>query len=100
VHNAIVHNLPEAGAVWVKTSVLPEGGVALAIENTGEPLTPQLVATLAEPFQRGARRIRTDHGGVGLGLALVRSIAQAHQGSLALAPRDGGGLCVNVYLPG
>ena len=68
VHNAIVHNLPEDGAVWVTTSVHPKT-VVLTVENTGEKLTPQLVATLAEPFQRGSKRIRTDHAGVGLGLA-------------------------------
>jgi two-component system sensor histidine kinase VanS len=52
----------------------------LTVENTGETLTPQLVSTLAEPFQRGSRRMRTDHAGVGLGLAIVKSIAQAHEG--------------------
>src|SRR5438874_1013094 len=63
VHNAIVHNLPEQGTVWVTTSAHPKSAV-LTVENTGEKLTPQLVATLAEPFQRGTRRIRTDHAGV------------------------------------
>jgi two-component system, OmpR family, sensor histidine kinase VanS len=98
VHNAIVHNLPEQGAVWVTTSAHP-GSVALTVENTGEKLTPQLAATLAEPFQRGTQRIRTDHAGVGLGLAIVKSIAQAHDGTLTLTPRDAGGLCVTVQLP-
>jgi two-component system sensor histidine kinase VanS len=68
VHNAIVHNLPERGTVWVTTSVHPKS-VMLAVENSGEKLTPQSVATLAEPFLRGTKRIRTDHAGVGLGLA-------------------------------
>jgi two-component system, OmpR family, sensor histidine kinase VanS len=98
VHNAIVHNLPEHGTVWVTTSVQPEG-VALTVENTGEKLTPQLVSTLAEPFQRSTQRIRTDHAGVGLGLAIVKSLTQAHDGTLALTPRAAGGLCVTVQLP-
>src|SRR5438067_3625941 len=76
VHNAIVHNLPEQGTVWVTTRVHPKS-VVLTVENTGEKLTPQLVATLAEPFLRGTKRIRTDHAGVGLGLAIVKSITQA-----------------------
>ena len=50
VHNAIVHNLPEQGTVWVTTSVHPKS-VVLTVENTGEKLTPQLVSTLVEPFQ-------------------------------------------------
>jgi two-component system sensor histidine kinase VanS len=70
----------------------------LTVENTGEKLTPQFVATLAEPFLRGAKRIRTDHAGVGLGLTIVKSIAQAHDGTLTLTPRADGGLRVTVRL--
>ena len=98
VHNAIVHNLAEKGTVWVTTSVHPER-VLLTVENTGEKLTSQLVATLGEPFQRGTTRIRTDHAGVGLGLAIVKSITKAHDGILTLTARAAGGLCVTVQLP-
>jgi two-component system, OmpR family, sensor histidine kinase VanS len=98
VHNAIVHNLPAQGTVWVTTSVHP-AGVVLTVENTGEELSPQLVSTLVEPFLRGSRRIRTDHAGVGLGLAIVQSITEAHDGTLTLTPRDAGGLRVTVELP-
>jgi two-component system sensor histidine kinase VanS len=98
VHNAIVHNLPDQGTVWVTTRAHPQSA-ALTVENTGEKLTPQLVATLAEPFQRGSKRVRTDHGGVGLGLAIVKSIAKAHDGTLTITPRADGGLCATVELP-
>jgi two-component system, OmpR family, sensor histidine kinase VanS len=100
VQNAIVHNLPAHGTVWVTTSVQPRS-VALTVENTGEKLTPQLVAMLDEPFQRGSKRIRTDHAGagVGLGLAIVKSITEAHDGTLTLTPRAAGGLRVTVQLP-
>jgi two-component system sensor histidine kinase VanS len=98
VHNAIVHNLPENGSVWVTTSIQPKN-VVLTVENTGEQLTPQSVATLAEPFLRGTERIRTDHAGVGLGLAIAKSITQAHDGTLTLSPRPAGGLRVTVQLP-
>jgi two-component system sensor histidine kinase VanS len=98
LHNAIVHNLPERGTVWVATSAHPERAV-LTVENTGEKLTQQVVATLAEPFLRGTKRIRTDHAGVGLGLAIVKSITEAHHGTLALSPMPAGGLRVTVQLP-
>jgi two-component system, OmpR family, sensor histidine kinase VanS len=98
VHNAIVHNLPEQGTVWVRTS-LHSGSVILTVENTGEKLTPQVVSTLVEPFQRGTKRVHTDHAGVGLGLAIVNSITSAHHGTLTLTPRPAGGLCVTVQLP-
>src|SRR4051812_19632919 len=98
VHNAIVHNLPEQGTVWVATSVHPKSAV-LTVENTGEKLTSQSVATLAEPFLRGTERIRSDHAGVGLGLAIVKTITQAHDGTLTITPRAAGGLRVTVQLP-
>jgi two-component system sensor histidine kinase VanS len=98
VHNAIVHNQPERGTVWVTTSVQPKSAV-LTVENTGAKLAPQSVATLAEPFLRGTERVRADHAGVGLGLAIAKSITQAHDGTLILAPRAAGGLRVTVRLP-
>jgi two-component system, OmpR family, sensor histidine kinase VanS len=98
VHNAIVHNQPEHGTVWVTTSVHPRSAV-LTVENTGAKLAPQSVAALAEPFLRGTERVRTDHAGVGLGLAIAKSITQAHDGTLTLAPRAAGGLRVTVHLP-
>jgi two-component system sensor histidine kinase VanS len=98
VHNAIVHNLPDQGTVWVMTSARSRS-VVLTVENTGENLSPQLVSTIVEPFQRGTGRIRDGYAGVGLGLAIVKSIAQAHDGTITLTPRAAGGLCVTVQLP-
>ncbi|MCH1884406.1 HAMP domain-containing sensor histidine kinase [Agrococcus sp. ARC_14] len=98
LHNAIVHNLPAEGSVLVRTAAA-EGHVTLLVESTGEVLDPQLIPTLTEPFRRGASRVRSDHAGVGLGLAIVESIVQAHEGTLALSARRAGGLRVDVRLP-
>ncbi|MFI9103177.1 sensor histidine kinase [Streptomyces fildesensis] len=98
VQNAIVHNLPDHGRVWVHTSVRPKT-VVLTVENTGEQLSPQLVSTFTEPFQRGTERIHTAQTGVGLGLAIVKTITQAHDGTLTLTPRSSGGLRITVELP-
>ncbi|MGW8482410.1 sensor histidine kinase [Microbacterium sp. NPDC055903] len=98
VHNAIVHNVAE-GLVAVRTRAQP-GAVALVVENSGPVLSGELIETLTEPFQRGAARTRDDdHVGVGLGLAIARRIAEAHDGSLVLSPREGGGLIATVWLP-
>jgi two-component system sensor histidine kinase VanS len=90
--------MPEQATVWVSTSVRPKS-VMLIVENTGEKLAPQLVSTLTEPFQRGTVRLHNDHAGVGLGLAIAKSITQAHDGILTITPRTGGGLHVTVQLP-
>jgi two-component system sensor histidine kinase VanS len=98
VHNAIVHNLAAGGLVRVETAA-DNHWVILRVENTGEVLPAGSLEYLAEPFQRGAERARGAYAGVGLGLAIVRSIARAHDGSLNLAPLAGGGLSVTVRLP-
>ena len=94
-----VHNLPEQGTVWV-TDQRGRGACRSSPSRTPARSSPhRSVSTLAEPFQRGSRRIRTDHAGVGLGLAIVKSITQAHDGTLTLTPRAAGGLRVTVQLP-
>ncbi len=101
VHNAIVHNVADGGRVAVRTSVSSEAAV-LEVANSGPMLSQELIATLVEPFQRGAARTAStgpDHAGVGLGLAIAHRIAQAHDGVFALEARAEGGLCVTVRIP-
>jgi two-component system sensor histidine kinase VanS len=101
VHNAIVHNRPACGSVRVTTQAYGDRAV-LTVENTGETVTPELVATLTEPFLRGSERARAraraDHVGAGLGLAIVQRIVDAHDGALDIVARPEGGLRVTVRL--
>lgn len=119
LHNAIVHNLPEHGRIWLTTGYVdagrglgvnsfrqagPEmaegsGEVHVVIENTGEIVDPAVISTLTEPFRRGTERVRGDQAGAGLGLAIVKSIVRAHDGTLEIAARPSGGLKVTVRLP-
>ncbi|MEU5275122.1 HAMP domain-containing sensor histidine kinase [Streptomyces asoensis] len=100
LHNAIVHNLPAGGTVRIDTRVRgpKPGTTVLTVENTGDRLTAEQVPRLTEPFQRGTERLHDDHAGVGLGLAIVRTITEAHHGTLTLEPRGEGGLRVTVDL--
>ncbi|HTR70351.1 MAG TPA: HAMP domain-containing sensor histidine kinase [Mycobacteriales bacterium] len=98
LHNAIVHNTGQNGAVWLTTNATLDGTI-LTVENTGDQLDSGFVAALIEPFQRGTERVRSDHQGTGLGLAIAQRITRAHDGELSLAPRPGGGLRVTVRLP-
>jgi signal transduction histidine kinase len=94
VQNAIKYN-DEGGCVTVTVADAP----ALRVTNTGPPVRAEDVPSLFEPFRRLSGR-RTDHsGGAGLGLTIVRSIAQAHRGSVAAAPLPAGGLAVDVVIP-
>jgi two-component system sensor histidine kinase VanS len=98
LHNAIVHNLPAGGDVWMATRSLGSE-VALTVENTGQDIPSPVASTLVEPFRRGTDRTHDDHAGVGLGLAIVQRIVDAHDGTVAVESRAGGGLCVTVRLP-
>jgi signal transduction histidine kinase len=101
VSNAVKYNEPGG---WVEVEVngaVVAGTQAIAVRNTGDQVPAEAVPTLFEPFKRlGADRIRTGgRGGVGLGLAIVRSIVVAHAGSIRAQPRPGGGLEIEVTLP-
>lgn len=98
LHNAIVHNLPDHGHVRITTS-RGSGCAVLTVQNTGKQVPPELVSTLTEPFRRGNDRVHDDHGGAGLGLAIVQRITQAHSGTLIINASPHGGLYVLVELP-
>ncbi|MBQ1052812.1 HAMP domain-containing histidine kinase [Micromonospora sp. C51] len=94
VENAIKYNRPD-GTLTVAVGRSP----ALTVVNTGQVVPAEAVAGLFEPFRRLARD-RTNHsGGAGLGLAIARSITQAHDGLIAARPAEYGGLRVDVQLP-
>ncbi len=88
---------PEAGTVWVTTGSAPRR--VAHVENTGRELTSEVVRHAHRALPARDERVRTEHAGVGLGLAIVESIARAHDGTLTLTPRAAGGLCVTVRLP-
>jgi signal transduction histidine kinase len=96
VENAVRHNRP-GGMVDVRTSV-QDGRSVVVVRNDGELIPQGSVASLLEPFQRLDRGARGD--GSGLGLSIVRSVAAAHGGTVALDGRPAGGLTVRVSLPG
>src|SRR6266487_609445 len=96
--NAIRHNLP-GGQVEIST-VLTTAGAVISVSNTGIPVPPDALEELFQPFrQLGTERTRRGEG-YGLGLAIVRAIADAHSGALTARARPGGGLDIDVIFPG
>jgi signal transduction histidine kinase len=95
VENAVRHNRP-GGAVEVRTG-RSGGHSAVVVRNDGDRVPQEAVASLLEPFQRLDRGARGD--GAGLGLSIVRSVAEAHGGRVHLHAEDSGGLQVRVELP-
>jgi len=97
VDNALRHNLP-GGQMEIATAIA-DGRAVLRVGNTGRPIPPGDVDRLFQPFQRlGSDRVRHT-GGHGLGLAIVRAIAETHGGTLTGTARAGGGLDIEVVFP-
>jgi signal transduction histidine kinase len=95
IENGVLYNRP-GGFVRLRTSAR-DGAIELEVENSGPPVEQAAAARLAEPFERLARD--ADGRGAGLGLSIVRAVSEAHGGTLAIDPRQEGGLVVSVRLP-
>jgi len=97
IENAVRHN-ERSG--WIRVHTAVEGTTScLVVENSGPFLDESTLHVLTQPFRRlGAERTGSE-AGFGLGLSIVASIAQSHEGSMQLQPLPEGGLRVMVSLP-
>ena len=96
--NALAYNVP-GGWADIRTETR-DGRAVLSVRNTGPVIPPEEVERLFQPFQRlGVARVRKT-GGHGLGLAIVRAIADAHDATVTARAREGGGLDIDVSFPG
>jgi signal transduction histidine kinase len=97
VENAVRYN---AALGWVTVrSGVERGSAFLRVANPGDMITPQAASQLTEPFHRLETSRARATGGYGLGLAVVRAVALAHGGDVAVLARPDGGLEVTVTLP-
>jgi signal transduction histidine kinase len=76
----------------------PRAGATIRVCDRGAGVDPALRERIFEPFFRQPGHAE-QAGGVGLGLSLVKQIAERHGGSVRCEPRDGGGTCFTIALP-
>jgi signal transduction histidine kinase len=91
--NGIQHN--ERGGFLNVSTRNRTRGVELIVRNGGPRIDPQDALTLIEPF----RRLDRSYGGFGLGLSIVRSVAEVHGGTTEIFAPAAGGLEVRIHLP-
>ena len=96
VENAIKYN--HSGGQVTVTADRKEKHVYLSVEDTGTGIPEELKERVFEPFFRVDKSRSRELGGVGLGLALVREIVRAHDGSITVKSNPSGGTIFEVVL--
>ena len=89
---------PEGGKVTVRARAV-EGGVELAVEDTGIGIPSEDRAKIFEPFRQGERGDERGYGGVGLGLALVAQLSDLLQAPVSVDSVVGKGSTFHVLVP-
>ena len=90
---------PEGGRIHVHCYTVTEGGMVLCVADNGPGIAPAKLAHVFEPFSQIDNRFDREGGGTGLGLALVRGLAQLHGGRAWLESAPGKGVKACIYLP-
>ena len=97
VRNAVQHNVP-AGTLSISTEIVDQTA-RLQVTNSGRQISAELVDGLFDRFRRIDDSRSRATGGIGLGLAIVRAIVEAHDGQVRASPLDAGGLQILVEFP-
>ncbi|MDH3229645.1 MAG: ATP-binding protein [Alphaproteobacteria bacterium] len=87
------------GTVTIRVAAIPEGGVSLAVSDTGIGIAKQDMAKAIETYGRIERDASQRVEGTGLGLPLAKALAELHGGDLVIESRAGEGTTVEVRLP-
>lgn len=95
----IVENAVRYGTCATITVTATAGSVVIEIHDDGPGIPEDMQEKLFEPFVRLDTSRSRDTGGVGLGLAIARSIVLAHGGEISLRNRTQGGLAVRIAIP-
>jgi signal transduction histidine kinase len=97
VENALAYN-HQGGSIGVSTRQT-QGAAELVVTNSGSVVPAESIDALFQPFRRLARDRTASSSSVGLGLSIVRAVAQAHGGEVTARAGTSGGLEVVVRLP-
>jgi two-component system cell cycle sensor histidine kinase PleC len=90
---------PRGGSIGIRGGFTPDGGYELCIEDNGPGIAPDHLERVFLPFNQIDNRYSRQEGGTGLGLSLVRGLAQLHGGKAWLESEVDVGTRAYVYFP-
>jgi signal transduction histidine kinase/putative methionine-R-sulfoxide reductase with GAF domain len=109
--NNAVKFTPEGGRIFVRSRLVDGAGILVAddetepirwvvieVEDTGEGISPEFLPHVWDRFRQADGSSTRRHGGLGIGLALVKELVEAHGGQV-VARSEGGGATFTVRLP-
>ncbi|MBI4507728.1 MAG: ATP-binding protein [Chloroflexi bacterium] len=88
-----------SGPIHVRLRREPPGWATLEVRDTGPGIRPEVLARVWEKFYRGPEAMSSPIRGAGIGLTLVKTIAEAHGGTVAAESAPGNGATFRVSLP-
>ncbi len=97
IKNAILFNRPH-GRVFVEVEDAPKS-VSVRVEDTGPGIPPENLDSIYDPFYQVADYLTRSVGGLGLGLAVIKQVAEAHKGSVNVSRELGKGSLFTFSLP-
>ena len=90
---------PAGGAITIVGAAEADGGIALAVRDTGPGISHETITRLMRPFEQADNRFGVAEKGSGLGLALVKGMMELHHGRLGIVSRVGVGSTFTLYFP-
>jgi PAS domain S-box-containing protein len=99
VTNALSYSPPDTPVTVQTRPNSQPGWLVLEVHNLGDPIPPEVMPGLFQPFKRGRDRGRDSQRSIGLGLYIVRHLVEAHGGTIEIESRAGFGTSFRVHLP-
>jgi signal transduction histidine kinase len=90
---------PASGHVDVTVTLDPANAPVLSVKDDGPGVAQELIGELFQPFRQGEGVYSRRHGGVGLGLSIVKGLVQLHGGVVRMTSQPGQGAEFIVRLP-
>jgi two-component system OmpR family sensor kinase len=98
IHNAVQHTDPVKGQIKISLAARDDG-VHLSVQDNGPGISDSHLPHVFDRFYRSDSSRTRKYGGAGLGLAITKSIVNAHGGAISVESREGEGCAFHILIP-